>query len=427
MMIGLLFLAFGGLLALGMPIVFGIGVSTLFALLASGEIPLSVMITKIVGGMDSFPLMAIPFFVLAGEVMNRAKITESIMDFASDLVGHFRGGLAHATVVSEIILSGISGSGTADCAALGSIVIPTMVRKGYPVNFTVCLTACAACLGPIIPPSMTMIVYGAMTGVSIGALFFGGIIPGVVMGLGLMLLAHLLCLRGGFGAPAEGASFRHLGVSFLRALPALLGPGIILGGILGGIFTATEAGIVAVVYSVLVGLFVLKTIKLGHIFDMLVTSALTSGMVMFLLGVASIFGYLMTRWHFQDVFMDLLQMGSSHPGVIMAEIMLLLYVLGGIMDETPMIIMLAPALAGVGTKLGFDPVHFGVFICCALVLGAVIPPVATFLFVSCSIARIPLSQIMRPIWLWLLPLMVAVALTAYFPSWSTAIPSLLMH
>jgi C4-dicarboxylate transporter DctM subunit len=426
-MIAILFLTFGVFLALGMPIVFGIGAASLVALLVNGQIPFSILITKIFGGMDSFPLMAIPFFVLAGEIMNRSGITERIVEFSNDLVGYLRGGLAHVNIVANMILAGVSGSCVADCSATGTLLIPAMVKKGYPVEFSVCLTACASTMGPIIPPSILMILYGSMTGVSIGALFLGGVIPGVLIGLSLMILTVILCRRGGFGAPMEGGSLRHLKVSFRRAVWALLVPVIILGGILSGAFTATEAGIVAVVYSLIVGLFVLRTLKPNQLLGILVDSTVTAGMVMLIIGVASVFGYLLTRWHFQDIILSFLQSLSRQPGVIVAEIMVFLIVLGGFVDVTPMLIMFGPALAGIGAKLGYDPVHFGVVMVLTALIGAVTPPVATLLFVSCGIAKIPLSRIFWPVWIFVLPLVGVAFLIAHVPPLVTAIPRMLMR
>jgi C4-dicarboxylate transporter DctM subunit len=426
-MIGTLFALFGIFLVLGMPIVFGIGISSLVALLVSGQIPLSIMVTKIFGGMDSFPLMAIPFFILAGEIMNRSGITERIVEFSADLVGRLRGGLGHVTIVANMILAGVSGSCVADCSATGTLLIPAMVKKGYPVEFSVCLTACASTMGPIIPPSILMILYGSLTGVSIGALFLGGVIPGVIIGLSLMLVVFLQCRARGFGAPMEGGSPRHLGVSLRRAIWALLVPAIILGGILSGVFTATEAGIVAVVYSLIVGLFVLRTLRPGQLLGILVDSAVTAGMVMLIIGVASVFGYLLTRWHFPDMVLGLLQSISKEPGIILAEIMLFLILLGGFVDVTPMLIMFGPALAAIGAKLGYDPVHFGVVMVLTSLIGAVTPPVATLLFVSCGIARIPLSRIVRPVWVFILPLILVAFLLAYVPPLVTAIPRMLMR
>lgn len=424
-MIAFLFLAFGVFLISGMPIVFGIGASSLVALFVNGEIPFSIVVTKIFGGMDSFPLMAIPFFILAGEIMNRSGITERIVEFSNDLVGHFRGGLAHVNILANMILAGVSGSCVADCSATGTLLIPAMVKKGYPVEFSVCLTACASTMGPIIPPSILMILYGSLTGVSIGALFLGGVIPGIIIGLSLMLVVILLCRARGFGAPMEGGSLRHLGVSLKRAIWALLVPVIILGGILSGAFTATEAGIVAVVYSLVVGLFILRSLRPGQLLGILVDSAVTAGMVMLVIGVASVFGYLLTRWHFPDIVLGFLQSFSTTPAVIVAEIMLFLIVLGGFVDVTPMLIMFGPALAAIGGRLGYDPVHFGVLMVMTALIGAVTPPVATLLFVSCGIARIPLSRIVRPVWIFVLPLVAVAFLTAFVPPLVTMIPRLI--
>lgn len=426
-MIAVLFLSFGAFLVLGMPVVFGIGAASLLALLVEGQIRLSVMVTKIFGGMDSFPLMAIPFFILAGEIMNRSGITERIVEFSNDLVGHLRGGLAHVNIVANMILAGVSGSCVADCSATGTLLIPAMAKKGYPVEFSVCLTACASTMGPIIPPSILMILYGSLTGVSIGALFLGGVIPGVIIGLSLMLVVLLLCRARGFGAPLEAGSLRHLALSFRRAVWALLVPVIILGGILSGVFTATEAGIVAVVYSLLVALCVLRTLKPSQLLGILVDSTVTAGMVMLIIGTASIFGYLLTRWHFPDMVLTLLRSVSGEPGIILAEIMLFLIILGGFVDVTPMLIMFGPALAAIGAKLGYDPVHFGVVIVLTSLIGAVTPPVATLLFVSCGIAKIPLSRIIGPVWVFVLPLVAVAFLTAYVPPLVTAIPRVLMR
>lgn len=426
-MIAILFLSFGAFLILGMPIVFGIGASSLLVLLVYGQIPLSIIVTKIVGGMDSFPLMAVPFFIVAGELMNRSGITGRIVDFANDLVGYLRGGLAHVNIVTNMILAGISGSATADCSATASLFIPAMLKKGYTVEFSVCLTAVASTMGPIIPPSILMIMYGSIAGVSIGALFLGGFIPGVLVGLLLMLLTFVLCRRGGFGAPMEGGSLRHLRVSFGRAVWALLVPVIILGGILTGVFTATEAGVVAVVYSLIVGLFILRTLEPSQLPGILVDSAVTAGMVMLIIGVASTFGYLLTWWHFQDIVLGFLQSLSSRPGMILAEIMVFLIILGGFVDAGPMVIMFGPSLAAIGAKLGYDPVHFGVVIVVTALIGTVTPPVAMLLFVACGIAKIPLSRIIRPVWVFVLPLVFVAFLIAYVPPLVTAIPRMLMR
>ncbi len=423
-MIGLLFAAFVGFMALGIPIAFSIGLACVLAILLDPSLSFRVVITKTFAGMDSFPLMAIPFFIVAGEVMSKSGMTTHIVGFAQSLVGHIRGGLAHVNILANMLMAGVSGSCAADCAATGTILIPAMVKQGYKEDFSVCVTAFASTMGPMIPPSIFMILYGSIANVSIGALFLGGLVPGLLIGFFLMGLVAILT-RGQSYAVSRGAfRWRAVGGAAREAVWALVMPVIVVGGILFGWMTPTEASIVAVVYSLFVGMVVLRTVDWPVLRQVVVNAAVTSASVLLLVAVAAVFGYLLTRWRFDQLLLGLLQRTTSEPSLVVAEIIVALFLLGGIMDEIATTIMFVPSLAVIGAQLGYDPVHFGVVMVLAILIGAVVPPVATLLFIGCSIARIPLSRILRLTWVFLVPLVLVTFLTAYVPPLVTFLPRL---
>ena len=423
-MIGTLFMSFAVCLAAGIPVAFSIGLSSLFVIALEPSLSMKIMITKTFGGMDSFPLMAIPFFILAGEIMGRSGMTDRIVGFASALVGHIRGGLAHVNIIANMLMAGVSGSAAADCSAIGSIVIPAMIKEGYKPDFSALVTAFASTMGPMIPPSIFMIIYGTIAGVSIGALFLGGIIPGILIGLFLMGLVAILTRGAGYAVPKGRFTWRAVFVRGREAIWALVMPGIVVGGILGGIMTPTEAGIVAVVYSLLVGVVFYRAVTWIVLRETVMAAAMASANVMLVVAFAAVFGNLLTLARFDEILLRLLQQTTSNPSLIVAEIIIALLIIGGIMDEIATAFMFVPSLAAIGANLGYDPVHFGVVMVLAILLGAVVPPVATLLFIGCSIAKIPLSGIMRLVWIFLVPLVLVTFLIAYIPPLVTAIPRL---
>ena len=423
-MTALLFATFFAFMALGIPIAFSIALACVLAILLDGSVPLQIVITKTFAGMDSFPLMAIPFFVLAGEIMSRSGMTAHIIRFAESLVGHIRGGLAHVNILANMLMAGVSGSCAADCAATGTILIPAMVRQGYKEDFSVCVTAFASTMGPMIPPSIFMILYGSIANVSIGALFLGGVVPGVLIGLFLMGLVALLTRGAGYAVPRGAFRWRAVGGAARQAVWALVMPAVVVGGILFGWMTPTEASIVAVVYSLAVGTLVLRTVDWPALRAIVLDASVTSASVLFLVSVAAVFGHLLTRWRFDQILLDLLQRTTTRPELVVAEIIVALFLLGGVMDEIATTIMFVPSLAVIGARLGYDPVHFGVVMVLAILIGAVVPPVATLLFIGCSIARIPLSRILRLTWVFLIPLMAVTFLAAYVPPLVTFLPRL---
>lgn len=421
-----LFLLLFAFIGVGMPIAFAIGIASLGVLYFMQNTSYTVVATRVFGGMDSFPLMAIPFFILSGQIMNHAGLTQRIVDLASALVGHLRAGLAKVTVMAAMIFAGISGSGSADAAAIGSLMIPTMRRAGYPADFSVNLTAVAGSIGPIIPPSLIFVIYGSIVNVSIGRMFLGGIIPGALIGLGLMCMAHVWCKRRGIGmSRGARAPLREILLALRGAALALLTPLIIVGGIVTGWFTATEAGIIAVVYSFVVAVAT-RTLEWRKLPDLMMSAALTSTVVMLIIGTGSLFGNLLTRLQFHELVTNFLLAISPGLKGIFIPILFFLVILGAFMDETPMIIMLGPILAALATKFGYDPIHFGVWICTTTMIGSVTPPVATILSVSCAIADVPLSAAMRTIWPWLGVLVAASLLLAYIPQLVLFIPDLVM-
>ncbi|QRM33997.1 TRAP transporter large permease [Microvirga sp. VF16] len=423
-MILTLFIAFVILLLIGVPVAFSTGIAALIVVLLDPALSARLLVTKTFGGMDSFPLMAIPFFILAGEIMAHSGLTQRIVNLAMALVGHIRGGLAHVTVMANALMSGVSGSASADCAATGSILIPSMIKQGYKPAFAALITAFSAMMGPIIPPSIFMIIYGSMAGVSIGKLFIGGVIPGLLIGASLMLLVAILVRRSSFAVPTTTFSFQKIVRTTVSAAWALVMPIVIVGGILGGIMTPTEAGIVAVVYSLFVGFFVYRTLTLRQLRELTMSAALSSANIMMVVGFASVFGTILALGRFETVVMNVLFGITDQPWLLVAILIVALAIIGSLMDEISTAVLFVPTLAKIGVALHYDPVHFGVVMVLAIMLGAVVPPVATLLFIGCTLAKIPLSAIMKLVWVFLIPLLFVNLLIAYVPVLVTFLPSL---
>jgi C4-dicarboxylate transporter DctM subunit len=425
-MIGVLFGSFLILLILGVPIAFAIGLGSLIPILLQGNIPLTLIVSRMFGGIDSFPLMAIPFFVLTGTLAGACSLTERIVDLASYLVGRLRAGLAHCNIVAAMLFGGITGSAVAESAALGSILIPGMVAKKYPPAYAAAVTATASVIGSIIPPSTLMIIYGYLTGVSTGRLFLGGAIPGILVGLALMITAHIQAVRLGIGVDPElkQRSFRGFLYVARDSGPALLIPLVILGGIIGGVFTPTEAGVVAVVTVLILGQFVYGGFTLPKLREAFLSAGYTTAMVMLILGTSTVFANILTRSRFQSTLIDLLSTVSPIPEVQMLMILLSLIFLGLFIDATAVLIMFAAPLAAVCAAIGYDPVHSGVAIVIACLIGGVTPPVGTLLFIAAGIARIGISAASKAILPFVIALMLVNALVALFPQIVLFLPNL---
>lgn len=422
-MIVLMACVFGVTLLLGFPVAFCLGITSLAVLLAT-DVPLNLMAQRIFTGMDSFPLMAVPFFVLAGEMMNVGGTTQRLISLANVLVGRIRGGLAHTTVVSAMFLSGISGSAVADASALSSVLIPGMVQKGYGKGFAAAITASAAVMGPTIPPSILMVILGVTTGLSIGALFAAGMLPGVLQGLAMMVMAYYYALKYDYPRDDTPLSATRLVREFASAGPALLAPVIIIGGILAGAFTPTEAAVVAVFYALILGMLVYKELRVRDLVSILVNTGVTTSVLLLIIGMANIFAWVLTAEQIPQKVAQLLLGISKDPYVVLLLINLVLLIVGMFMEAGAAIVILAPTLLVVAQTVGIHPLHFGFVMVLNLSIGLITPPVGILLFVVCGITGYPFSLVTR----WAMPFLGAnlatLALVTYVPDLILWIPRL---
>ena len=422
-MLTVLFRTFFVLLLINMPIAFALGIAAATTLLADDTLPINSIVTRAFVGVDSFTLLAIPFFIIAGELMNACGITERIVAFARSLVGFIRGGLAHVSIVSSMFFAGISGSATADASALGSMIIPAMKKNGFDADYAVAVNASSSAIGPIIPPSIMMVIYGSIANVSIASLFLAGFVPGVAMGLGLMGVAYYIAKKRGYPAPPRSELPPILG-SLKEAALALLMPIIILGGIFSGVFTATEAGVVAVAYAAIVGTFVYKTLSFKLVAELLVNAAVTTAAAMFLIAMATSFAWLLAWAGFGAAVLDVLGGISSNPTIALLLIVLFILILGLFIEGIPILIIFTPVLLPVIQGLGIDPVFFGVIMVMSVVIGSVTPPVGILTYISCSIGGITISQAIRGLVPFCAVLIVVLFLCAIVPAIVMTVPNL---
>lgn len=416
---------------LGAPLAITMVLSSLAALWVHGTLPGAAPIPLVVTPqrmfiiVDSFPLMAVPYFILAGELMERGGISLRLVKFAVALVGRVRGGICLAAVLASMIFAGVSGSGAADTAAVGSLTIPAMIKKGYPRGFVAALQAVAGAIGPIIPPSIVMLIYASIANQSPARMFLGGIIPGILIGLGLMGVSYVYSIRHGFGAE-EAAGWREVLRATVDASWALVSPVIILGGILSGVFTATEAGVIAVVYAFLVGVFVYKEIRWTEIPAALVKAALTTSIVMFVVAASGIFGWLLAAARAPVVAAQFLTSLTDNRFMIFLIVIVFLLIVGGLMEEAASIIILVPVLHPLAVRFGINELHWAVILSMTLVVGAVTPPVASFLFISTAIAKTTLSDASRNVWIFLAVMVGVILLSVILPDLVLFLPRLLM-
>jgi tripartite ATP-independent transporter DctM subunit len=364
----------------------------------------------------------VPFFILAGELMNSGGITARIVRFSQSLVGHVRGGLAHVNILSSMLFAGISGSAVADASAIGKMMVPAMEANGYKRSFAAAVTAAAAVVGPIIPPSGIMILYGFVMNVSIGALFAAGIVPGVMMGLGLMAVTRLLAGRHNLPIASRKATWRERGQALSGAVLALLMPLILLGGMLSGIFTATEAAAVAAAYALLVTVFLLHSLSFPELRRVFVSTAIQSGVILLLVGAAVTFGWLVTVSGMAERMAATLVGITDNPLLLLLLLNILLFVLGMFLDAGPAILILGPVLAPIFTSLGVDPIHFALVMCVNLTVGLATPPMGLVLFVTASVANERVEAIVRSMLPFLAVEMLVILLVTYFPALTLTVP-----
>lgn len=411
------------LLAAGVPIVFSIGLAAVAGILVVGPgAPWILIPNSMFNGMDSFPLMAVPFFILAGELMNRGGITLRLVRFAGVLVGHIRGGLAHANIVASMLFAGITGSALADTAAIGSILIPAMKEEGYDADFSAAVTASSSLIGPIIPPSITMVIFGVTAGVSIGGLFLAGFLPGILIGFGLMGVAYLISRRRGYEVRERRASPREFFARLKDALLALLMPGIILGGIFAGVMTPTESAAVAVLYALVVGMFVFRELRPRDLAPIFLRSGLVTAFIMLIVGVARIFSDLLAAEQIPQQLSQALLSVTRSPWLILLLINVFLLFVGCVMDTTAAIIILVPVLLPVAQSIGVDPLTFGIIMSINLIIGLATPPLGVCLFVASGIAKITVERLVLAIWPFLLVEVGVLFLITYVPGLAMSVP-----
>ncbi|MEC9484050.1 MAG: TRAP transporter large permease [Halomonas sp.] len=419
-----LFSVFLALLIIGIPIAFCLGLASLSYLLLEG-IPLTIVPQKLYAGIDSFVLLCIPGFVLAGNLMNVGNITDHIVRFSNALLGHIRGGLGLANVGGSMIFGGISGTAVADAASIGSVMIPGMARSGYDKPFAAAVTAASSTVGPIIPPSVPMIIAGSLSGVSVGKMFLAGAIPGLLLGLAMMITVYILAVRRGY--PRERRStLRELISEGRSAFWALLMTFIILYGIIGGVFTPTEASIVASLYAFVIGMFVYKGLNWRNLPKLFVDTVLTSGSLMLLVGLANLFGWILTSQQIPQMLADGILAISDNPLVVILILNLILLVVGSFMETIAALIILFPALLGVATGVGMDPIHFALMAVLNLMIGLTTPPVGVCLFIVAGIGKLPMMSVAKALVPFLVCNLIVLMLVSYIPALSMWLPNLLM-
>ena len=411
------------LLAANVSVAVAFGLTSVAFLLLLTDIPLALIPQQMFAGTDSTVLQAVPFFLLAGALMDKGGISRRLVNLANVLVGWATGGLAMVSVVSSMFFAGISGSAAADSAAVGSVMIPAMVKKGYAKDFSAALIACAGTIGTMIPPSIPMIIYGVATGTSIGALFIAGAVPGVLMGLALMAHSYGVSRRRGYaGLPFPNA--RETWVAFREALLTLLMPIIIVGGILGGFFTPTEAAAVAVFYSLALGGLVYRELEWRDVPAVLISTGLGTGVVMFIIATSTVYGWILARWNIPLQLANAFTGVSDNPWVFLLMVNLLLLLVGTVMETVPSIIIFAPVLLPLVKKLGIDPVFFGVIMVVNLSMGLASPPSGATLFVSTAIAQERLDRVCRAVWPLFFSMVAILLLITFVPALVMFLPRL---
>lgn len=424
MEITILFGTFAIMLLMGIPVAFCLGLSSLATVLYMG-IPPVVVFQQLSTGMNAFAMLAIPFFIYSGDLMIRGGIADRLIQFAAGLVGHLRGGLGQVNVITCTLFGGISGSAVADASAVGGIMIPQMVKRGYAPDYAVNVTANAAIIALLIPPSHNMIIYSLAAGgtISIADLFTAGVIPGLLLAGALMIAAWLVAVKRGYPADIFPGWFTVMRY-FVAAMPGILLIGIIFGGVRSGVFTATESSCVAVVYALLVTIFVYRSLSLEGFVQATLGAVRTTAMVLLVIGAASSFGWLMAFLQVPAATISLMKSISDNPLVILLMINIILLVLGTFMDMAPMIIICTPIFLPVVKAIGVDPVHFGVILILNAGIGLNTPPVGSVQFVACAIGKVSISESMRTIWPFYGASVAVLMLVTYVPGFSLWLPAL---
>ncbi|TVP83171.1 MAG: TRAP transporter large permease [Alkalicoccus sp.] len=410
------------LIVAGMPVAFALGISSLTYMILEG-IDLSMVAQSLVRGVDSFTLLAVPFFLLLGEMMNSGGITNRIIDIARVIVGHIRGGLAQVNILASLLFSGISGSATADTVALGSVLIPAMEKEGYDKKFAAAITAASSIVGPIVPPSITLIIFGIVTQTPIGPLLIAGIIPGLLMAISLMVYTYFVAVKRGYPS-YERATLKETRKAFSSGFLALLLPVIIVAGIVSGVFTPTESAAIAVLYAIVITFFYYKNVNLKSFGGILKRTSFDSANILFTLAAATVFAWVVTRSGISAVLADFILSFSTDPFVILGMFVVFLLIIGLFMLPSEGIIVFAPILTPIAMQVGVDPIHFGVLMVLTLTIGGASPPVGILLYIVADIAKLRYTTLVKEMLPMYLPLVVTAFIIAFVPALTMSIVNL---
>lgn len=408
---------------IGIPISFSLGMVSLLGIVMSGY-PLEVVIQRMFAGVDSFPLVAIPLFILAGGLMFQGGMSKRLVDFSNALIGHLPSGLAMVSILACMFFAAITGSAIAATAAIGGLMIPLMVKEGYDAEFAAPLLATAGSIGPIIPPSIPLLIYGVIANTSVAKLFIGGFIPGIMMGISLMVFSYVIGKKRNYKGRETKAPLKEVLYYGKDAILAMLTPIIIIGGILSGMFTATESGTIAVAYSLVIGLFVYKELNMKKIWDLLIDSAKTTGIVLIVVAFASLFTWYLTVNQVPQQITESLSQVATNKFILLLIINIILLIAGTFIDTISALVIFAPLFLPLVLKLGIDPIHFGLIVAVNLTIGMCTPPLGVCLFVASGIAKISLRQMMRDLVPLLAALLLVLVLVTYIPQTVMFLPNL---
>ena len=415
------------LLIMGVPVAFDVGIASVIYLFSQGE-DLIVLTQRVFAGGDSFTLMAIPLFIFAGEIMNACGVTRRIVGFANELVGFLPGGLAHVNIFASMIFAGVSGSTSADVASIGGMLIGSMNEAGFDLSYATAVTAASATIGSIIPPSILMVLYSSITGISVGKLFMAGVVPGILIGITQMIYAFIKAKSNPDmydGNNKLKFNGKRCLKAFINAVPALIMPLIIIGGILSGVFTATEAGAIAGLYGLLIGVFLYKEFTFQGAIHTIISSAKTSGMTMLIVSGATAFGYCLAIEKFPNQVSKLITGVSSNPNVLMLLMILAMTIIGMFMDTTSAAIIMVPIFFPIAEAAGINGIHFGMVMVLTFVLGGITPPVGVTLYIAVAVAKLKLGQLLKEMWPFILLFVAVMMLVAYVPMVCLFLPNLI--
>ena len=408
---------------IGFPIYVSAIITALIFIFAMG-IPFNLAIIRMFGSINSFSLMAIPFFIIAGNIMTQSRITDKLVTFANAAVGHLKGGLGHVNIIAAGFFGAIQGSGAASASAIGGMLIPSMEKQGYEKDYAVAVTAGSSMLSPIIPPSIAMILYSFYTETPVSRLFLGGVLPGLLIAALEMIVNGVEYRRRGYKFETGNFSFKKMARAFISSFGALVMPLIIVLGIVLGLVTPTESGVLAIAYGLFYGFFVSRELKIKHLPKILLSSAITTAVVMMTIAAAGILSNVLVRMRFQNEVLDFAVNVLQNRYLASLFLMLVFLILGCFLDPTVLIAMFATSVLAIGNALGFDPIHYGVLMVIVMQVGAITPPVGTFLFISCGIAKLPLEKSVRALLPYIVVILIVIIIMLFVPQIVTFLPSL---